>query len=315
MSDDVRRRHSADDVLRYLTAAGSDSIGALIVGEPAFQAFLERASRPPKPVAEAERSRAWPDRAANVLAFGVPGSSAAGERPKFLATVVGPDGPVQVLVKFSPQRTNAIVQRVADLLICEALALDVVAEAGVGDAASARVLEADGRVFLEVERFDRVGALGRRGLLSLLSLDAEYVGSDLSSWSRASRGLVDEGLIEPADDKKVRCLLEHRQSGARYWRLQGGPPMTEEQHRFLLAHGAGDAGHTSGDLIDHLRGTRKQVRLEQRPRVAPEHRFLRRDEFERMRIHLLPGAREAIDRAYGFAPLVVCEDDSASGDR
>lgn len=194
----------ADDVLRYSSAAGSDAPGALIVGERAYAAFLERAARPSEPVSE--RCQAWPRRAEDALASGTPGSSAAGERPKFLATVAGPDGPVQVLVKFSPQRTNPVAQRIADLLICEALALQVVEEAGVVDAARARIVEADGRVFLEVERFDRVGALGRRGLMSMLSLDAEYVGSDLSSWSGASSGLVDQGLIGPDDDRRIRWL-------------------------------------------------------------------------------------------------------------
>lgn len=40
--------------------------------------------------------------------------------------------------------------------------------------------------------------------------------------------------------------------------------------------------------------------LEQRPRVAPEHQFIRRKEFKAMRKHLLPMARAAIDEAYGF---------------
>lgn len=40
--------------------------------------------------------------------------------------------------------------------------------------------------------------------------------------------------------------------------------------------------------------------LEQRPRVAEEHRFIRRAEFSAMRGHLLPKARRALDAAYGF---------------
>jgi hypothetical protein len=50
--------------------------------------------------------------------------------------------------------------------------------AACGRAASRTDLfQAGGRTFLEVERFDGVGLSGRRGLVSMAALDAEFVGS------------------------------------------------------------------------------------------------------------------------------------------
>lgn len=195
----------ADEVLRYLTAAGSDGPGALVVGEPAFAEVLERSLRPEPGVAEVDRADAWCRRAEDVLAFGRPGSSAGGERPKFLARVDRGDGPVDVLVKFSPPRSNPLAVRIADLLVCEALALSAIAEAGV-PAASARVLEAGERVFLEVDRFDRPPAGGRRGLVSLAAIDAESVGSALRGWSGSTAALLEQGRIDAEDHRKTRWL-------------------------------------------------------------------------------------------------------------
>src|SRR5690606_15556271 len=108
-----------------------------------------------------------------------PGSSAGGERPKFGAFVDGR----HVLVKFAARGTTGDVaaRRWCDLLVLEALALDVIASRGI-PAARAQIIETDSHTFLEVERFDRVGLRGRRAVLSLAALH-----DDLSDgWAQAA---------------------------------------------------------------------------------------------------------------------------------
>jgi hypothetical protein len=70
---------------------------------------------------------------------------------------------------------------VADLLVAEHLALELLAAHGYAAARSAIVTGGE-RVFLEVERFDRVGAHGRVGYVSLRALDADF-GAAPTSWS------------------------------------------------------------------------------------------------------------------------------------
>lgn len=194
---------SADHVLRWASRYGWDLPGALVVGEEAFRQFVEHTATPPDPVAAADRERVYGELAADVLSHGVPGSSAAGEQPKFLATRSQGEALVPVLVKFSPPVIGPESRRTADLLVCEHLVHQVLARRG-HPVARSELVRGGGRVFLEVERFDRAGTRHRRGVLSLLALDAEYVGSDLSSWSGTTARLLDQGRISEEDHRLVR---------------------------------------------------------------------------------------------------------------
>lgn len=78
------------------------------------------------------------------------------------------------MVKFSELPNSPVSQRWRDLLWAEHLALTTLRQAGVPAAASA-VIDHEGQRFLEVIRFDRVGTLGRKALMSLSALDAEFV--------------------------------------------------------------------------------------------------------------------------------------------
>lgn len=101
------------------------------------------------------------------------GSSAGGEQPKFLSLTedVG-----HVIVKFAKAGT-----RMADLLPLEQVALKALKRVDV-PAASSRLLASGDYVFLEVQRFDRVGRHGRIGMLSAGALDDEWFGAR-DSWS------------------------------------------------------------------------------------------------------------------------------------
>ena len=120
------------------------------------------------------------------------GSSAGGEQPKLTAMVTETPGANlrAVIVKFSPKldTASATGRRWADLLHAEHIANQVLRKAGFATART-RILHIEDRIFLESERFDRVGPSGRRGLVSLRALDAAYVGQGGGSWANCARKL------------------------------------------------------------------------------------------------------------------------------
>lgn len=194
------RHWSDDDVLRALVQFGDDLPGNLVVGEAAFQRFQtlpERASR-------AASAADYPRLAEQAMQGTHPGSSAGGEQPKFCTISAGRP----VLVKFSPADDAPVAQRTRDLLVCEHLALQTLAAAGIA-AAHTQVSMAAGRVFMESERFDRsvhAGSIGRIGMVSLQVYDAEYVG-EMDNWAATAARMAARQLLRPADADTL-CLLE-----------------------------------------------------------------------------------------------------------
>ena len=197
---------SDDDVLLALIQYGSDLPGDLVVGEHALGAALrERLSATSDYITVAARGRLYADRAARALAGDLVGSSAGGKHPKFAAIVLERQGKVRhVLVKFTDRVTATAGRRRADLLICEHLAAETLQRAGVR-AAATQLIEADGRMFLEVTRFDRDGAHGRRGCVSLAALEAERSGLH-DRWIDAADRLESASWLSHADAESLRLL-------------------------------------------------------------------------------------------------------------
>jgi hypothetical protein len=191
---------TADQTLSFVARHGWNLPGNFIVGDEAFRRHLEHATEPPDQVDGGARARRYPELAENVMTWGNPGSSAGGEQPKFL--LVRAPGDKAVMVKFSPPVRDATSRRLADLLIAEHLALECLRAAGHA-AARTELVEAGERVFLESERFDRLPGGGRRGLLSMLALDAEFVGHG-ASWSDSAAALHAQGRIDAPTLAEVR---------------------------------------------------------------------------------------------------------------
>jgi hypothetical protein len=182
-----------DDQRLVATARrGEDLPGDLVIGEESMDRHL--ASTPV--AARVEEYPAFADASAE----GGAGSSAAGEHPKF---AVVRDGR-HVLVKFSPGDGSPSDLRWRDLLVCESLALEVLAAHGVASA-STRVVDVGARRFLEVERFDRVGLRGRRGVLSLGPIDDDLFGGR-DSWTQAAERFAQARLISADDARRMRFL-------------------------------------------------------------------------------------------------------------
>jgi hypothetical protein len=207
------RSWSDDDTLVFLQAEGDDLPGDLVMGDAPLRRVLARALDATTTevtdaiVAEGARGVRYPELAARASARGAGGSSAGGEQPKFLTALRRDDRAVQaVLVKFSPPMDTLVGRRWADLLAAEAQALTVLAEHGLATA-GARVLDAGGRRFLEVARHDRVGAQGRRGVVSLEALHGAFEGGERATdWPAAAEALARGELIDAGGLDVVRRL-------------------------------------------------------------------------------------------------------------
>lgn len=166
-----------DHILKALVNAGEDQPGNLVVGAAAFDRYhaLPAPLRTAAPVVQ-DPATQYPALALQALDQTAVGSSAGGEQPKFSAVRDGH----AVLVKFSPADDSAASQRWRDLLLCEGLALQTLAQAGVA-AAHTVIEQAGGRVFLQSRRFDRTPQGGRVGMVSLEVYDRQYIGQG-SNW-------------------------------------------------------------------------------------------------------------------------------------
>ncbi|GAB80535.1 type II toxin-antitoxin system HipA family toxin YjjJ [Shimwellia blattae] len=231
-------------VIRALLAHGHDAIGNLLVGERARDNFVAM----PEPV-PAERETAFPRLARAAGTGELPGSSAGGEQPKFCAyTARG-----HVLVKFTAVSDNPVSERWRDLLLAEHLALKAL---GV----ETQIFDFDHQRFLEIPRFDRVGPLGRKAVISLRALDAEFVGGGSASWPALVTRLVDEKCVTP--DAAWRSALLWA-----FGRLIGNTDMHTGNLSFISHHHGGPyelapaydilpmgfAPKTSGDMASTLR--------------------------------------------------------------
>ncbi len=182
-----------DHYLRYLTQRGSDTVGDLILGAVAFDDYL--ANLPHRQtIAAAERAARYPQLADQVMAGGLPGSSAHGEHPKFAAVIGDSSGPRPVLVKFSPPAGTDIARRWSDLLIAEHLAHRALGAHGV-PACESRILQLANRTYLEIDRFDREATDGRIGVSSLLAIDTAQYGA-LDDWIASATRLRRDNRID-----------------------------------------------------------------------------------------------------------------------
>lgn len=174
---------SDDDVVHVLAGMGHDQAGDLILGDRAYQRHLEaRQDWEARMIPSGEIALRYPEQAQLALARGMAGSSAAGEFPKFTALRELAGEPVAVIVKFSGADDSPAVRRWSDLLVCEHLALETLAGELRLAAARSEVLRHGGRTFLEVRRFDRCGAHGRRPLCSLASINGALLGQPGEPW-------------------------------------------------------------------------------------------------------------------------------------
>jgi hypothetical protein len=205
-------------VLRALIHHGDNLVGNLLLGDIARAHFIQ--APPPTPVAVED----YPALAEAAERGEVAGSSAGGEQPKFVAY-----NGRHVLVKFTAESDNAVAGRWRDLLLAEHLAGRVLSASGL-PAAESRILDIGPRRFLEVERFDRVGPLGRRAVHSLASLDAEFVGDALSPWPELVARLATAGIVSSEAAEATAVIYA-------FGALTGNTDMHNGNLSFVSEHG------------------------------------------------------------------------------
>jgi hypothetical protein len=188
------RDWNTNHIGRYLISNGDDLPGNLKLGDQA----LFRLRRKPVVTTEAD----YPELADSVMRGVVPGSSAGGEQPKF--TAYCGTRAAHVIVKFSPIGDSDVARRWRDILITEFHASETL-RLYERPAADTRLLEREGRLFLESQRFDRTGEFGRLPMLSLHAIDAEFTGLG-SDWPRVAEALHDKELMSAQHFFDVTCL-------------------------------------------------------------------------------------------------------------
>lgn len=183
------RTWSDDEILSVLARYPQDNIGNLLIGEEAYKQWLHSAQ--PVSMSAAEVAEI-----AEAIARGEHfGSSTQGEHPKLIACLAG----TECIVKFSGQVTQTAVDTVAnrwaDLLHVEALSSTILNQAIPGMAAINRAFQVNERTFMASQRFDRTTLGGRLGVISLSSLDAEFVGKAEQPWPVIMQALANADIV------------------------------------------------------------------------------------------------------------------------
>lgn len=182
-----------DHFVAYLFTRGLNLPGNLVFGDAPLQMEVELRNVKVTPLGEkVSHYQAM----ASALRGAVYGSSAGGEQPKFLAAV---EDSGHVIVKFAKRGT-----RMAELLPLEHLALRSLSEVDI-PAAKTQLLVSENFVFLEAKRFDRVGLVGRVGMLSAGSVDDEFFGKR-DTWAEFAARCEQARYISPMDARHVEVM-------------------------------------------------------------------------------------------------------------
>lgn len=196
----------SDDIVRALLHFGEDLPGDLILGDTALQAAMQALLQPAHVIAAADAPAAFAELAENALRGETIGSSAGGEQPKFTAIVRERDGQLYPsIVKFSEHHNSAAGRRWADLLACEQLAAQLLQQHAI-PASHNRLLQYQGRTFLQAQRFDRNTNGGRHGFISLAAVDAAFYGHGRIDWWRFADELHRDGWLAADDARKLRII-------------------------------------------------------------------------------------------------------------
>ncbi len=190
-----------DQVLYTLLAHEHDSPGAITLGDERGE-FL-----PEAPVEPLARGRYYDEIARDITKAPRAGSSAGGEQPKFLAHVDLPSGYERLIVKFSPPRGTPFGERWHDLLYTEHLAGAVLRAHGFA-AATTRILQSERHTYLESVRFDRVGAFGKRHVVSLGAIHRAWVAGPQQHWAATANSLSARGYLSADEAANIATIRE-----------------------------------------------------------------------------------------------------------
>jgi len=131
------------------------------------------------------------------------GSSAGGEQPKLLAFN---DAGASFIVKFSAPRGTPYGDRWTDLLVCESIAALTLNDCGM-DAAQNEIVQTDTRTYLLSRRFDRIGATGRKHVVSVGSAHFEFCKGTYVNWAATCSDLARQNRLSKEDAETALAIL------------------------------------------------------------------------------------------------------------
>ena len=195
---------SLEQTLFAILAFEQNTPGALDLGET---------KKPHLPMPEvntlvSSRAIQYDDLARNITSAARAGSSAGGEQPKFLASLISDTNPAyeHVIVKFSPPRGTPFGERWHDLLYTELIALQTLEKYGFSTAKT-QIIQSGQRTYLESVRFDRNGAIGKRHIVPLAPIHKTFVGGSRQNWAASCDKLAELGHLPRQDAQTVHVLL------------------------------------------------------------------------------------------------------------
>lgn len=205
------RQWSASDTVAALLRRGQDTPGGFVLGEKMLSQALSAQHQSLVPTDS--KLDHYDQCAKEVLEGNWPGSSAAGEQPKFTSSLVLASGHHQpVIVKFTGDVQDPVQTRRADLLIAEHLVNQVLIDARI-PTAKTHIYFHNQRCYLESIRFDRTLAKGRKHLISLFALNAALIGGVGEPWYKTARIAEEQRWLtkEAADTLRLlwwfgRCI-------------------------------------------------------------------------------------------------------------
>lgn len=191
-----------EDILHVLSRRGIDLPGNFVLGDAALARLQSNMleQRPIPELQEVAHYRQQIEDYSKALLNGnavKPSAVVGGAQPKLTAFRTLNGESAHVIVKYAKKTGGSIAQRWSDLLVSEHLALTAAREHLGAAAPLTRILQDEHYTYLEIERFDRVGANGRLPVCSWSHLNAGIVGSSEPQWPKAMKRLYDMGLMEP----------------------------------------------------------------------------------------------------------------------
>lgn len=179
--------------LQVHDAPGAITLGLQDTGEPLFRL-------------SASELHDQLDAAAAAVAATLPaGSSAGGEQPKFLACHADLG---HVIVKFTPPLNTPGGRRWADLLRAEQLATATLQRHGIG-AALSHLVHTSARAYLVSERFDRLGAHGRRHAVAIGQVHAAFLSGTYRNWAETGAALAARRMLPPSHAEAIAFVRNY----------------------------------------------------------------------------------------------------------
>jgi hypothetical protein len=208
---------STEQVLYIAANHATDPPGALELGAASGGALANRTLHSDDPLLASHYDTLAAQTGSTLPA----GSSAGGEQPKFVvhlrasSTHAEQDNATpqrssatqytHAIVKYTPPRGTPFGERWHDLLHLEHLANSVLRGRGIA-AAHTRVLESAQRSYLESQRFDRLGAAGKRHVVAASAVHDAFIKTPRQHWVATCEALVALKLL-PIEDLRQVALI------------------------------------------------------------------------------------------------------------